>query len=303
LQGRSSIRVRAARIALAAALVIVGAALAAPSASANYHLMKIREVYPGTALAPDRAFVELQMPAAGQNQVSGHEIVVYNSVGAVTATVPMTGNVPNGQSQRTILLGDIDVTNRDFPANIGTLVAPSGGAVCFPDASPPDCVAWGSFTGAASLPGAVGTPEPGAIPDGSSITRSITRGCPTALDAADDTDNSSADLALTTPTPRNNAATPTETVCQPPETTITRAPNRRVRTKKRRKRAKFRFTSSQPGSTFECSVDGDPFEACQSPFRTRVRKGRHTFNVRAIHPTFGTDPTPDEHNWKVKRKK
>jgi hypothetical protein len=295
-------RLRITGVTALAALGVV--ALTTPSASASFHLMKIREVYPGTALAPDRAFVELQMPAPGQNHVGGHEIVVYNSAGTVTATVPMTSSVPNGQSQRTILLGDSDVTNRDFPANIGTLVAPAGGAVCFPDGVPPDCVAWGTFTGAASLPGAVGTPEPGAIPDGSSLTRGITRGCPTALDAADDTDNSSADFALTTPaTPRNNAATPTETLCQPPETTITRAPHRRVRTKKRRKRAKFRFTSSLPGSTFECSVDGDPFDACQSPFRTRVRRGRHTFEVRAVHPVFLTDPTPDEHRWKVKRKK
>jgi hypothetical protein len=47
------------------------------------------------------------------------------------------------------------------------------------------------------------------------LIRSITRGCGTALDPADDTDNSAADFTVGTVNPRGNSVTPTETVCPP----------------------------------------------------------------------------------------
>ena len=58
----------------------------------------------------------------------------------------------------------------------------------------------------------------GAIPNNSSIVRTQARGCATALDAADDTNNSSADFAQGSSTPRANAVTPTETLCATPTT-------------------------------------------------------------------------------------
>jgi len=54
-------------IALAAMLVLV--ALAPPVADATFHLMRIREVYPGSAANPGAEYVELQMYASGQNFV------------------------------------------------------------------------------------------------------------------------------------------------------------------------------------------------------------------------------------------
>ncbi len=54
---------------------------------------------------------------------------------------------------------------------------------------------------------------------GKTLIRTISRGCATALDAADDTNNSAADFTVGTGNPRNNAATPTETPC--PTTTST----------------------------------------------------------------------------------
>jgi hypothetical protein len=48
---------------------------------------------------------------------------------------------------------------------------------------------------------------------GQTLVRTISRGCPTLLDAPDDTNSSNADFALGAATPRNNAATPTEKPC------------------------------------------------------------------------------------------
>jgi Ca2+-binding RTX toxin-like protein len=89
------------------------------------------------------------------------------------------------------------------------------GAVCYTENDPPtytpiDCVAYGNFTG--TLP--VGTPAV-ATPFESTLERGINRGCPTALDPLDDSNDSAADFALSTNPPRNNATPPTETVCPP----------------------------------------------------------------------------------------
>ncbi|HEX6116084.1 MAG TPA: hypothetical protein VFY99_03220 [Solirubrobacterales bacterium] len=283
-------------------LTALAFALLAASAQASYHLIKVSEVFPGTAAAPDKAFIELQMHAAGQNQVAGRTVRAYNGAGAITATVPMSAAVPNGENQRTILLGDIDVINRDFPANVGTLIVPAGGAVCFLDAIPPDCVAWGNFSAPGALPGAVGTPVlPGGIPNESSITRSIVPGCPTLLEAIDDTDDSSADFTVTaTESPRSNATAPTETPCgglDPPETSIDKAPRRKLRKSK----ARFKFSADEAGVTFECKLDRGGFEACVSPHKEAgLDRGKHRFRVRGTDADGLVDPTPAKASFKVK---
>ncbi len=52
------------RIALAGALAMAAVALPAASADAAFHLMKVREVYPGSSsVGRDDAFIELQIAA------------------------------------------------------------------------------------------------------------------------------------------------------------------------------------------------------------------------------------------------
>lgn len=84
-----------------------------------------------------------------------------------------------------------------------------------------------------------------------------------------------------------------------PDTTITGHP----KGKTRKPKAKFAFTSSVPGSGFECSLDGKPFAACTSPDAFKVKRGRHTFAVRARGPLWNADSSPAVFAWRVKKKR
>ena len=46
-----------------------------------------------------------------------------------------------------------------------------------------------------------------------------------------------------------------------------------------------------------------PFEPCTSPEDVKVKKGKHTFEVRATDAAGNTDPTPATQSWTVKKKK
>ena len=95
----------------------------------------------------------------------------------------------------------------------------------------------------------------------------------------------------------------TQAECMPPETTITRAPKDKLKAKKKTKKATFEFTSSEPGSSFECSLDGGAFAPCASPDTIKVKKGKHTFAVRATDQAGNVDASPASDDWKVKRKR
>jgi Tol biopolymer transport system component len=65
--------------------------------------------------------------------------------------------------------------------------------------------------------------------------------------------------------------------------------------------ASFSFSSTRPGSTFNCSLDGAPFAVCTSPQRypEGLTEGSHTFKVQATDAAGNTDPTPATFTWKV----
>jgi RTX calcium-binding nonapeptide repeat (4 copies) len=218
---------RLTRIVLAAALGLT-ASIGFASSAGGYQQNMIRQIHPSNPF-PDFGgeWVELQMYADGQNAVQGKVIRTFDPSGFQfslyvigTGPGPHPG-APNGENQRTILISSLFTpapgVNADFVAPPGDLqMTGEDGAVCFTENNPPaytpiDCVAYGNFTG--SIPD-IGTPAV-RTPFESTLERGIARGCPTALDPLDDSNNSSADFALSTRPPRNNSTPPTETLCPP----------------------------------------------------------------------------------------
>ena len=86
-----------------------------------------------------------------------------------------------------------------------------------------------------------------------------------------------------------------------PDTTITKAP--KSKTKKKQATFEFSGTDARTVAGFECSLDGGALAACASPHTVRVKKGRHTFSVRAVDAAGNADGTPATDDWKVKKKK
>ncbi|HWP33850.1 MAG TPA: hypothetical protein VNL97_08895, partial [Solirubrobacterales bacterium] len=80
----------------------------------------------------------------------------------------------------------------------------------------------------------------------------------------------------------------------PPETTISGGPKGVVVPN-----MQFSFTATEPGSSFECSLDGAAYSACTSPKTYQgLGEGLHTFRVRATG-AGGVDQTPAERGFQV----
>jgi large repetitive protein len=90
-----------------------------------------------------------------------------------------------------------------------------------------------------------------------------------------------------------SAATRTFTVdTTAPDTTITDGPSGTVNSAS----ATFEFSSTDAGSTFECSLDGATFAACDAP---RTLSDLYTFFVRAKDAAGNTDASPATQTWTV----
>lgn len=88
----------------------------------------------------------------------------------------------------------------------------------------------------------------------------------------------------------------------PPETTITKGPKRKLPKTK----ARLEFSSDEPGSTFECRLKGKrakkalkQFASCSSPLKyERLKLGKFKFQVRAIDAAHNVDQTPSKKKFK-----
>jgi hypothetical protein len=284
---------------LAAATAVAGLAVWAAPAQATFHLMKIREVYAGSAAAPSSQYVELQMWASGQNLVAEHTLRTYTAGGAATKIV-LPHDVSGGANQSTVLVATPQAeaqfgvaADAEMPAGL----SPAGGAVCWEEI---DCVTWGGFSGTTTA--AAGTPAP-AIPDGMALRRKIMPGCATLLEPQDDTDDSVADFEAVSPGPRPNSVAPTEQVCGGGDTAG--APQTMLKGRPAKKghdrTPSFRFASDTSSATFECKLDGKLFRPCPSPFTSRrLGYGPHLFSVRAVLGDGDlVDPSPATFGFRV----
>jgi hypothetical protein len=285
-RGRVIIAAKPARLALPLLVCLSALAYASP-ANATFHEMSIREIYPGGA--DNASYVELQMWAAGQEFVATHRLIAYNADGSVNEEFAFASSVANGANQSTILVADtnygIVFDERPAPdeSDEDLNLSPAGGAVCWIEGSPPDCVAWGDFEGPlpAHLPPLkVGNPaSPSGVSPGKALRRSIAKGCATLLDApgVDDSDDSATDFSEVEPSPRNNATVPSEIQCN--VATIDEGPDLLTN----QKSAHFTYHSSSEDSTFECKLDAAAFAACPQSGITYTELGSspHTFQVRA----------------------
>jgi hypothetical protein len=286
-------------VATALAVGLGSLALAVPVASASFHFMNVREVFPGTVASPAAEYVELQMWASGQNLVGGEGkvLTLFGPTGAQTGKAEFPADVKGGANQSTLVLATPQaaaqfsiVPDAELPENS---IDPAGGKICWVNI---DCVSWGNFSGSAAVPSPSGTPvAPTGIPDGMAIRRTIEPGCPTLLEPGDDRNDSVKDFFLAAPNPRPNSVKPTEVSCGGPP-----ASGPRPQTSLRRKPAKrthdrtptFAFASNEAGVHFECSLDRHRFRRCRSPFTSKALKpGRHRFAVRAVGHD-GADRTP-----------
>jgi parallel beta-helix repeat protein len=108
-----------------------------------------------------------------------------------------------------------------------------------------------------------------------------------AKDAAGNVDESPASFSWTVLPPPDTTA---------PETTIHSGPSGLTASTE----ATFAFTASEPGSSFECALDGDSFSSCSSP-RTYsgLSVGGHEVKVRAKDIAGNVEETPATHGWTV----
>jgi RHS repeat-associated protein len=62
----------------------------------------------------------------------------------------------------------------------------------------------------------------------------------------------------------------------------------------------FSFSSSEAESTFECSLDEEPYGACATPYSFEgLAEGPHTFRVRAVDGEENRDPAPAERVFEI----
>ena len=85
-----------------------------------------------------------------------------------------------------------------------------------------------------------------------------------------------------------------------PTAQITNGP----KNKTKKKTATFEFNGSDARAiaSFQCSVDGKQFATCSSPHTVKVKKGKHTFQVRAVDEA-GNVGAPATDTWKRKKRR
>jgi hypothetical protein len=105
-------------------------------------------------------------------------------------------------------------------------------------------------------------------------------------------------FATATADPPSNSGTPAPPPgdVKPPQTTIKKGPKGKIAAT----RVKFKFSSNEKGSTFQCKLDKKPFKKCKSPKKYKgLKPGKHVFKVRAIDAAGNVDATPAKRKFRI----
>jgi Dockerin type I domain len=224
---------------IGAALVLV---LLPSAAWATFHVARISEIM--TSYGGDSAvqFVEMEMLAAGQTQLTGSKLNVFDADGSFVATAVTLDHTVGSGAGRAWLMGTPAFETAsglqvDFEFPDGSLPT-GGGMVCWgmPGSAPTpiscpvfgtpyvDCIAYGSYSGAGN--DCIGNPTP-LDADGHSLRRTsndhdnlTTFAC---VDPAEPENNAmaSAIMAATSPCAGDTTTTSTTTTNPRPTTTTT----------------------------------------------------------------------------------
>jgi hypothetical protein len=127
-------------------------------------------------------------------------------------------------------------------------------------------------------------------------------GIPDSSDGCPNQAGPSSNNGCPIPVPEDPQPDPASGDTAPPDTTISAGPE--GKTKKKSATFAFSGTDARAVAGFQCRLDAGAFEPCTSPKTySKLKKGRHTVEVRAVDAAGNVDPTPATRTWKVKRKK
>jgi hypothetical protein len=90
----------------------------------------------------------------------------------------------------------------------------------------------------------------------------------------------------------------TQAACPAPDTTVTKQPKK----SSTKRKVKIVF-SSAPGATFTCALDKKPAKPCTSPFKAKVKPGKHTVVITATSSIGVVEADPATVKFKVVRKR
>lgn len=135
-----------------------------------------------------------------------------------------------------------------------------------------------------------------AVADGSgnwSVTYGAAIPGETRIAATQSSEGGTSELAFATTEPEPKKP---EEDKEPPRTKIVKGPKAKSHSRK----AKFKFTSNEAGSTFKCKLDKKPVKSCKSPKTyKKLKPGKHVFKVWAVDAAGNKDPTPAKRKFKV----
>jgi hypothetical protein len=82
--------------------------------------------------------------------------------------------------------------------------------------------------------------------------------------------------------------------CVAPDTSFEKTPPK----KSKKKKATFKFSADDPAAVFECKLDSKPFEPCVSPYKVKVKVGKHTVLVQATDLAGNAESEPASYKFK-----